>query len=109
MSKLLKLKCDCGGVFEERTIKENEFQYKVLACSKCGEEMFTREQTKKYAGLLKMQEELNNAEDMVIRKAGNSKGVTLPAFLSKYGFVEGKKFNWKVKDEQSLVLQLTKG
>lgn len=107
MSKLLK--CDCGGVFKESTKSEGEFQYDVLVCSKCGEEMFTREQTKKYVRLLKIQEELNKIESMIIKKSGNSRNVTIPSSLAKYGFVEGKKFIWKVKDEQSLVFELVKG
>lgn len=93
MAKERKIRCDCGGYLEEKSILFDNFQTKAMVCLKCGFTTLTKEQAQSYAKL-KQLHQIIDAERKII-KIGNSMGLTLPDRLQEFG----AKIGGRVKTE----------
>ncbi|MDO8741500.1 MAG: hypothetical protein Q7J54_08120 [Candidatus Woesearchaeota archaeon] len=105
MAKERKIKCDCGGYFEEKTTVFDNFETEAMVCPKCGFTTLTKEQAEKYAKL-KQLHQIMDAERKII-KIGNSMGLTLPDALHEFGAKVGKKIRIEALTAHSFKVELT--
>ena len=104
MAKKRKIKCDCGGILEEKVIFFDSFKTEAMVCQKCGFTTLTKEQALKYAKL-KQLHQIIDAERKII-KVGNSMGLTLPDRLQEFGAKIGKKVKTKALSPKSFKVEL---
>ena len=104
MAKERKIKCDCGGYFEKKTIVFDSFETEAMVCSKCNFTTLTKEQALKYAKL-KQLHQIIDAERKII-KIGNSMGLTLPDGLQEFGAKVGKKIKTEALTAHSFKVEL---
>ena len=52
MEKERKIKCDCGGIFEEKEVNFGEFKSQALVCNNCNYRTLTKEQAEMKFGFL---------------------------------------------------------
>ena len=83
-----KIKCDCSGIFEEKTVEFEGFLVKAMKCNKCDEITFRPEQFKKVLALKELAKEINGKRKVV--RIGNSIGIILPKAVEKIGIKTGK-------------------
>ncbi len=81
--KNLKIRCDCGGVFQAKPQEFEGFEIEALVCSKCGFVTLTKEQAKVLMELRRMEEALG--ENKKVIRIGNTYGVTFPPVLVHQG------------------------
>lgn len=102
---MVKIKCNCGGSFIEKTVEFEGFDVKALKCSKCGEITFTPEQFKKILMLKELAKEINSTRKVV--KIGNSLGITLPKAAKELGLKLGSRIELKLGPKKNLELIIT--
>ena len=99
------IKCDCGGVFNNKIITLEGITCSAMVCSKCEEKMFSMEQSTLYHKLKNIQNEIVT-EKRKISRIGNSMGITLPVKLKELGFNVGEEFKLSVLDENKIIIEL---
>ena len=89
MEKERKIKCDCGGVFEEKKSDFKDFKTNALVCSKCSYKTLTQSQAEEYIKLKNLHEAVDKESKVI--KIGNSMGIILSEKLKNFGVKLGKK------------------
>jgi len=101
---MAKIKCDCGGIFQEKTVEFEGFDVKALKCSKCSEITFTPKQFKKVLALKELAKEINSTRKVI--KIGNSFGITFPPATKELGLNVKSKVNLRLGNKKTLELEI---
>lgn len=94
-----KIKCECGGTFEEKEIKFKGIMTPAEVCSKCNKVTFTKEQAEEFVRLKELQDAIEGSRKII--RIGNSMGITLPEKLSNFGLKIGSKVKVKATGPRS--------
>ena len=81
--KVLKIHCDCGGMFKQKIQRVEGFNTEALVCSNCKHVTMTTKQIKKLLELRRMFEAIGKERRVV--RIGNTYGVTFPPKLVHQG------------------------
>jgi hypothetical protein len=99
-----KIKCDCGGLLEDRIASIDNIETDAMVCNKCKFTTLTKEQAKKYAELKHLHHAIDSERKII--QIGNSIGITLPEGMQGMGVKVGKKVKIGVMDEKSFRLEI---
>ena len=98
--------CKCGGSIKLDRCLVESFLVECMKCDKCGETLFTPEQTKQ---LIKLREANNKIEGKrKIIKVGSSIAALLPKKVEEYGVKEGVIDSVKILSSNSLEIKFDK-
>ena len=86
LDKKRKIKCDCGGKFEEKMYPFGNILSEALVCQKCGYVTLTAEEAKR----LQVLQNTSFAEGQV-RRSGHSIVLVFPEEVTKMGIKAGEK------------------
>lgn len=99
-------KCKCGGSIKlDRCLVDN-FLIECMKCDKCGETLFTPEQTKQLIRLREANKEIEGKRKII--KVGSSIAALLPKKIEAYGVKEGIVDSIKVLSRNSLEIKFNK-
>ena len=99
-----KIKCDCGGSFEEKETIIDHIPALALVCHKCRFTTLTKEQAKEFRKRVEFHQAVDQ-EKQVIR-IGNSMGIILPEKLTEFGVNVGSKVKIEALDEHSFKVEI---
>ncbi len=99
-----KIRCPCGGVFEEKKVKTEGFLVDGLKCNMCGEITFSLQQFKKVFRFRQLAKEIDSTKKIV--QIGNSIGLILPKGIEKLGLKVGDKVKLKLENKKKMELIL---
>jgi|SRR3989338_4925626 len=97
--------CTCGGKIKLDKCIVDEFIVHCLKCDKCGEIMFTPEQTKELIRLRDANQKIEAQRKII--KVGSSIAALLPKKIEEYGVHEGV-VGVRVLSANSLMLKFNK-
>ena len=98
--------CKCGGNIKlDRCLAEG-FLVGCMKCDKCGETLFTAEQTKLIIKLREANKEIEGKRKII--KVGSSIAALLPKKVQAYGIKEGVVDSIKVLSSNSLEIKFSK-
>ena len=98
--------CKCGGTLKLDQCLSDGFVVDCMKCDKCGDILFTKEQTQI---LIKLREPNKNIEGKrKIVKVGSSIAALLPKRVEDYGIKEGMVDDVKVLSQKSLQIKFSK-
>ena len=98
--------CKCGGILKLDECLSDGFVVDCMKCNKCGDVLFTKEQTQI---LIKLREANKNIEGKrKIVKVGSSIAALLPKKVEDYGISEGIVDDVKVLSPNSLQIKFNK-
>ena len=98
--------CKCGGNIKlDRCLLEG-FLIECMKCDKCGETLFTPEQTKQLIKLREANKEIEGKRKII--KVGSSIAALLPKKVESYGIKEGAVDSIKVLSSNSLEIRFNK-
>lgn len=98
--------CKCGGSIKlDRCLVDN-FLIDCMKCDKCGEILFTSEQTKLLIKLREANKEIEGKRKII--KVGSSIAALLPKKVQAYGIKEGIVDSVKVLSSNSLEIKFNK-
>ena len=98
--------CKCGGSIKlDRCLIEG-FLVECMKCDKCGETLFTPEQTKQIIKLRDANKEIEGRRKII--KVGSSIAALLPKKVESYGIKEGVIDNIRVLSSKSLEVKFDK-
>ena len=98
--------CKCGGSIKLDRCLVESFLVECMKCDKCGETLFTPEQTKQ---LIKLREANNKIEGKrKIIKVGSSIAALLPKKVEEFGVKEGVIDSVKILSSNSLEIKFDK-
>lgn len=86
MAKRGKIKCDCGGIFEEKMYPFGNILSPALVCQKCGYITLSASQ----AHQLQLLQRISCAEGQV-KKQGHCLAICFPEEISKLGIKTGQR------------------
>src|SRR3989344_149703 len=98
--------CKCGGsIVLDRCLVES-FLVECMKCSKCGEILFTPEQTKQLIRLREANKEIEGKRKII--KVGSSIAALLPKKVEEFGVKEGEIDSVKILSSNSLKIKFDK-
>ncbi len=98
--------CKCGGSIKpDRCLVEN-FLVECLKCNKCGEILFTPEQTKQLIKLREVNKKIEGKRKII--KVGSSIAALLPKKVEEFGVKEGMIDSVKILSSNSLEIKFDK-
>ena len=98
--------CKCGGSIKlDRCLAEG-FLVECMKCDKCGEILFTPEQTKQLIRLREANKKIEGKRKII--KVGSSIAALLPKKVEEYGIKEGIVENVKILSTNSLEIKFDK-
>ena len=98
--------CKCGGnIVLDRGLVEN-FLVECLKCDKCGEILFTPEQTKQLIKLREANKKIEGKRKII--KVGSSIAALLPKKVEEYGVKAGVIDSVKILSSNSLEIKFDK-
>ncbi|MBI3027331.1 hypothetical protein HYY70_04395 [Candidatus Woesearchaeota archaeon] len=98
--------CKCGGSIDlNRCLVEN-FLVECLKCDKCGEILFTSEQTKQLIKLREANKKIEGKRRII--KVGSSIAALLPKKVEEFGVKEGVIDSVKILSSNSLEIKFDK-
>ena len=98
--------CKCGGnIVLDRGLVEN-FLVECLKCDKCGEILFTPEQTKQLIKLREANKKIEGKRKII--KVGSSIAALLPKKVEEFGVKEGVIDSVKILSSNSLEIKFDK-
>ena len=98
--------CKCGGSIRLDRCLVDSFLVECMKCDKCGEILFTPEQTKQLIKLREVNKEIEGERKIV--KVGSSIAALLPKKVEAYGIKEGIVDNVKILSTNSLEIKFKK-
>ena len=98
--------CKCGGSIKLDKCLAEEFLVECMKCDKCGEVLFTPEQTKQLIKLREANKKIEGKRKII--KVGSSIAALLPKKVEEYGIKEGVVDSIKVLSSNSLEIKFDK-
>ncbi len=98
--------CKCGGSIKPDRCLTEEFLVECMKCDRCGETLFTPEQTKQLMRLREANKVIEGQRKIV--KVGSSIAALLPKKVESYGIKEGIVDSVKVLSTNSLEIKFNK-
>lgn len=98
-------KCTCGGTIKSDECIIDEFIVHCMKCDKCGEILFTPEQTKELIRLRDANQKIQAQRKII--KVGSSIAALLPKKVEDFGIHEGN-VNVRVLSTNALMLKFSK-
>lgn len=98
--------CKCGGSIKLDKCLAEGFLVECMRCDKCGEILFTPEQTKLLIKLREANKEIEGKRKII--KVGSSIAALLPKNVQAYGIKEGVVDSIKVLSSNSLEIKFDK-
>lgn len=98
--------CKCGGNIKPDRCLSGDFLVECMKCDKCGEILFTPEQTKLLIKLREANKEIEGKRKII--KVGSSIAALLPKKVQAYGIKEGVVDSVKVLSSNSLEIKFNK-
>ena len=98
--------CKCGGSIKLDKCLIEDFLVECMRCDKCGEILFTHEQTKQLIRLREANKEIEGKRKII--KVGSSIAALLPKKVKDYGIREGIVDSVKVLSINSLEIRFDK-
>ena len=98
--------CKCGGSIELDRCLVDEFLIECMKCDKCGETLFTPEQTKKLIKLREANKKIEGKRRII--KVGSSIAALLPKKVEEFGVKEGVIDSVKILSSNSLEIKFDK-
>ncbi|MBI2546054.1 hypothetical protein HYV81_02635 [Candidatus Woesearchaeota archaeon] len=95
--------CKCGGSIELDRCLVDEFLIECMKCDKCGETLFTPEQTKQLIKLREANKKIEGKRKII--KVGSSIAALLPKKVEALGIKEGIVDSVKVLSSNSLEIK----
>ncbi len=102
----MKMTCRCGGLFQEGKHFTDSFLVNCMQCNKCGEVLFTPEQTKELIKLREANKVIEGKRKII--KVGSSIAALLPKKVQEYGIKEGIVESVRVLSKNSLEIRFSK-
>ena len=102
MGEKRKMRCDCGGAYETRTVDFRGFKVEGLVCERCQDTVFTVQQSKRVFDLAKK----HGMFGRKVIKVGDSLAVTIPKTLTEFGWKEGMQVKVICNDERSFTVEM---
>ena len=100
-----KLKCSCGGTYREQSVVFEGCTVEAMVCSRCSDETFTIEQSKKLFALAQMKKVLDKERKII--RIGDSIAITLPKAFEEQGWRVGKAVHLEYLTKKSLKIEVT--
>ena len=98
--------CKCGGSIKLDRCLVDDFLIECMKCDKCGETLFTPEQTKQLIRLRDANKKIEGKRKII--KVGSSIAALLPKKVEAYGIKEGAVDSIKVLSSNSLEIKFSK-
>jgi len=98
--------CKCGGSIELDRCLVDEFLIECMKCNKCGETLFTPEQTKQLIKLREANKKIEGKRKII--KVGSSIAALLPKKVEQFGVKEGVIDSVRVLSSNSLEIKFDK-
>src|SRR3989338_7725818 len=98
--------CKCGGSIELNRCFAEGFLVECMKCNKCGEVLFTPEQTKQLIKLREANKKIEGKRKII--KVGSSIAALLPKKVEEYGVKEGVIDSVKILSSNSLEIKFDK-
>ena len=89
--------CKCGGKLKLDECMVDGFLAECMRCDKCGDVLFTTEQTKELIKLREVNKAIEGKRKII--KVGSSIAALLPKRLEDYGIMEGEAFSGNVSED----------
>ena len=98
--------CKCGGsIIQDRCLAE-DFLVECMKCNKCGEVLFTPQQTKQLIRLREANKRIEGKRKII--KVGSSIAALLPKKVEEYGVKEGIIDSVRILSSNSLEIKFDK-
>ncbi len=98
--------CKCGGSIKPDRCLVDSFLIECMKCDKCGETLFTPEQTKQLIKLREANKKIEGKRKII--KVGSSIAALLPKKIEEYGVKEGVIDSVKILSSNSLEIKFDK-
>ena len=98
--------CKCGGSIELDRCLVESFLVECMKCDRCGETLFTPEQTKQLIKLREANKRIEGKRKII--KVGSSIAALLPKKVEEYGVKEGVIDSVKILSSNSLEIKFDK-
>src|SRR3989344_2232554 len=98
--------CKCGGSIELDRCLVDKFLIECMKCDKCGETLFTPEQTKQLIKLREANKKIEGRRKII--KVGSSIAALLPKKVEEFGVKEGVIDSVKILSSNSLEIKFDK-
>ncbi len=98
--------CKCGGMLKLDKCLTDDFLVDCMKCDKCGDILFTKEQTELLIKLREANKAIEGKRKIV--KVGSSIAALLPKRVEDYGIKEGVVDDVKVLSPNSLQIKFNK-
>ena len=98
--------CKCGGSIEPDRCLVDSFLVECMKCGKCGETLFTPEQTNQLIKLREANKKIEGRRKII--KVGSSIAALLPKKVEEYGVKEGVIDSVKILSSNSLEIKFDK-
>ena len=98
--------CKCGGSIELDRCLVDEFLIECMKCNKCGETLFTPEQSKQLIKLREANKKIEGKRKII--KVGSSIAALLPKKVEQFGVKEGVIDSVRVLSSNSLEIKFDK-
>ena len=98
--------CKCGGSIELDRCLVDEFLIECMKCDRCGETLFTPEQTKQLIKLREANKKIEGKRKII--KVGSSIAALLPKKVEEYGVKEGVIDSIRILSSNSLEIKFDK-
>ncbi len=98
--------CKCGGSIDLDRCLIDEFLIECMKCGKCGETLFTPEQTKQLIKLREANKKIEGKRKII--KVGSSIAALLPKKVEEFGIKEGVIDSIKILSSNSLEIKFDK-
>ena len=99
-------KCECGGIIEQNRCLSGDFLVDCVQCNKCGEVLFTLDQTKELIRLRELNKIIQNERKII--KVGSSIAALLPKKITRYGIKEGLVDTVRILSRNSIEIKFKK-